>query len=249
MPFMRWFRRRPLDNLDVDVSQITSGKWGERKDISRRYRDWTLERARRNLELVRSGKAHESYGLAEPIHVWHINSFLHTLPSLASALSACQVEPIESGLDVGCGTVTFFEFFEIAEAELIDLSPEYVEFQGQKGWSASVADVEDLSFADSSFDLVVASDILEHVMSFDRALSEISRVLKKKGYLAVNVPWEQDLGAMSTGIQLGSHIRRFDSHNLVRRFEGFELIHQEILPAAKGKPSRIQTSNLIFTKI
>jgi SAM-dependent methyltransferase len=54
-------------------------------------------------------------------------------------------------------------------------------------------DLMNLSYADSSFDLVVTSETLEHVPDVDRALNEIRRVLKPGGIHAFTVPvvWDR----------------------------------------------------------
>ena len=49
-------------------------------------------------------------------------------------------------------------------------------------------DALDLPYADGTFDCVVASEILEHVPADDRAISELVRVLKPGGALAITVP-------------------------------------------------------------
>lgn len=54
-------------------------------------------------------------------------------------------------------------------------------------------DLLNLSYANESFDLVVNSDVLEHVPDVGRALSEIYRVLKPSGLYIFTVPviWNQ----------------------------------------------------------
>lgn len=49
-------------------------------------------------------------------------------------------------------------------------------------------DLEALTFADESFDLVIHSETLEHVFDYRRALGEIHRVLKPGGYHLYSVP-------------------------------------------------------------
>lgn len=49
-------------------------------------------------------------------------------------------------------------------------------------------DLQALSYADESFDLVLDSDTLEHVPDFKLALKEIHRVLKPNGYHVFTVP-------------------------------------------------------------
>ncbi len=49
-------------------------------------------------------------------------------------------------------------------------------------------DLEDLTFADKTFDLFVLQDVFEHVFNPDKALKEIERVLRPGGALVMTVP-------------------------------------------------------------
>lgn len=53
--------------------------------------------------------------------------------------------------------------------------------------------LEDLSYPDKSFDLIVNSDILEHVRKPMKAFAEIFRVLKPGGYHVFTVPLQEPL--------------------------------------------------------
>ena len=55
-------------------------------------------------------------------------------------------------------------------------------------WDLCAGNALRLPFADACFDLVVCSEVLEHVEADGRALAEISRVLRPGGDLAVSVP-------------------------------------------------------------
>lgn len=61
---------------------------------------------------------------------------------------------------------------------------------GAGPWVSARGSVYNLPFADSTFDCVIISEVLEHLYEDDRALSEISRVLKAGGVLAASVPRE-----------------------------------------------------------
>ena len=56
------------------------------------------------------------------------------------------------------------------------------------GKSVSCQDIQDLTFADESFDLFITQDVLEHVMRPDRAMAEIARVLRPGGAHVFTVP-------------------------------------------------------------
>lgn len=49
--------------------------------------------------------------------------------------------------------------------------------------------LENLTFADSIFDLFITQDVIEHVMNPARAFAEIARVLKPGGAHVFSVPW------------------------------------------------------------
>jgi ubiquinone/menaquinone biosynthesis C-methylase UbiE len=113
-------------------------------------------------------------------------------------------------LDVGCGTG--FDLPAMA-AEVgprgrvtgIDVSARAVEearrkVAGLPTVGAEVADVQDLPYADGSFDACRADRTLQHVPDVERGLSEIRRVLAPGGRLVVlelrtNLEWPAALGS------------------------------------------------------
>ena len=54
-------------------------------------------------------------------------------------------------------------------------------------------DLQALTFADASMDIVLTSDVLEHVANLDRAIDEIGRVLKPGGFHVFTVPSDPSL--------------------------------------------------------
>jgi hypothetical protein len=59
---------------------------------------------------------------------------------------------------------------------------------GEVVGNVSCQDIEDLTFADESFDLLITQDVLEHVLRPDRAVAEIARVLRPAGAHVFTVP-------------------------------------------------------------
>lgn len=51
-----------------------------------------------------------------------------------------------------------------------------------------VGDLEDLPFKNNSFDTIICSEVLEHLLEPDRAIREFERVLKSEGILIVTTP-------------------------------------------------------------
>ncbi|MFD6391109.1 class I SAM-dependent methyltransferase [Nocardia sp. NPDC055029] len=92
-------------------------------------------------------------------------------------------------------------------------APEYAKAETVRG------DALDLPYGDGEFDVVIASEILEHVPEDDRAVAELARVLKPGGTLAVTVPrWlpERICWALSDEYHAneGGHVRIYRADEL-----------------------------------
>lgn len=89
-------------------------------------------------------------------------------------------------LEVGCGwgELAVRITTEVgAQVFALDLSPRMVELARQRGVDAVVGYVEELPYADGSFDAVVAAWMLYHVPDLERGLGEVARVLRPGGSL------------------------------------------------------------------
>jgi SAM-dependent methyltransferase len=107
-------------------------------------------------------------------------------------------------IDVGCGAGRHsFEAYrrgadvvafdqDAAELNNVDTILQAMKDQGDAPASATAETVKgdalELPYPDGTFDCVIASEILEHVPADDSAISELIRVLKPGGALAVTVP-------------------------------------------------------------
>jgi SAM-dependent methyltransferase len=93
-------------------------------------------------------------------------------------------------LDAGCGTGrNLVEFGHLGEAEGVDFSSEAVAFCHRRGLhDVRQAPLEELPFSDGRFDLILATDVIEHLEDDRRALSELRRVAAPGARLIVTVP-------------------------------------------------------------
>ncbi|WP_303309535.1 class I SAM-dependent methyltransferase [Hymenobacter sp. BT730] len=95
----------------------------------------------------------------------------------------------------------------------IDVSEAGVAVARQRGISnVSCMDGAHLDFPDASFDLVVASDVLEHIQDEAQALREWMRVLRPGGQLLVFVPAFQFLWGKHD--EVNQHWRRYSAAQL-----------------------------------
>jgi SAM-dependent methyltransferase len=93
-------------------------------------------------------------------------------------------------LDVGCGTgINFSVLSMYGETFSSDASEEALRFSRSRGITGLVrSDLESLPLTASTFDVVTALDVLEHVDNDLSALDELLRVIKENGVLVITVP-------------------------------------------------------------
>jgi SAM-dependent methyltransferase len=146
------------------------------------------------------------------------------------------VKPGFKILDIGCGSgrhiCAAYRLPEViavgADLDFDDLQEagERLKLQDRLGehgggvWGLGLADAVCLPFKDDYFDLVICSEVLEHIDNHYRAIREIVRVLKPDRNLVVSVPryWpERICWALSTDYHTakGGHLRIFNSKQLI----------------------------------
>jgi SAM-dependent methyltransferase len=93
-------------------------------------------------------------------------------------------------LDAGCGTGrNLMDFRRLGPAEGVDLSPDAVQFCRLRGLDGvHQAAIEELPFDDARFQLIFATDVIEHLADDGAALTELRRVAAPDGKLIITVP-------------------------------------------------------------
>jgi len=89
-------------------------------------------------------------------------------------------------LDVGCGMGDLLLHFPDREKVGIDISMDYLKIAKARGLRVIQAEAENLPTPDDTWDVVVGTDILEHVFDMNRVASEMVRV--SRNLVIVRVP-------------------------------------------------------------
>lgn len=104
----------------------------------------------------------------------------------------------EKILDAGCG-IGYYAF-ELAtkfgckvngvdtDADDIELAKRIIEKKQVSNAKFDVCDISGLKFPDQSFDKIILSEVLEHIVDDVGVLGELNRVLKPHGYLIISTP-------------------------------------------------------------
>jgi ubiquinone/menaquinone biosynthesis C-methylase UbiE len=139
---------------------------------------------------VPTGNTYDKYGSTNPVVRRLMAGFERTLDELFSRAAPHSV------LDVGCGEGVLTEQWarRLGSGRVVGIDLEDPKLAAE--WATrerpnlqfSPMAVEQLEFGDDEFDLVAATEVLEHVQQPERALAEMARVAG--GWLLVSVPHE-----------------------------------------------------------
>lgn len=109
----------------------------------------------------------------------------------------------------------------LAGTRFIDVSERAVARLRKAGASADTGTIVDLPFANRTFDLVCAMDVIEHVEDDVGALGELTRVLALRGTLLISVPLHQS--HWTAFDDFVGHCRRYEPARLTSLLARFGL--------------------------
>lgn len=129
---------------------------------------------------------------------------------LLAILSLIDLQEAKLVLDIGCG-VGFLtrQYAKLTRGQVIgiDSSKQSINEardkaieEGLDNLSFEVMDAEELQFENDTFDCIICSEVLEHLPSPEKALKEMSRVVKPTGKVVITTPnpwnWNMVYGAV-----------------------------------------------------
>ena len=130
-------------------------------------------------------------------------------------------------LDIGCSSGALIKQIisnNVVKVYGIDISKDAIKLSKDKGLkNVKTMNASKLEFEDKEFDVIIASDVLEHIHSDLNALKEWRRVLKPNGHMILFVPARQIL--WSNNDIYSQHFRRYEKKQLKDRLirSGFSI--------------------------
>lgn len=130
------------------------------------------------------------------------------LDELESGLVRRYLTPSSVLLEAGCGTGLILSRLagHAKTAIGVDLSGGMLRMAASRGLSVTQGSITALPFADASFDVVCSFKVLAHVQDIQRALAELTRVLRPGGVLLVEFYNRHSLRYLIKRLKRPTHI-------------------------------------------
>lgn len=191
-----------------------------------RYRDKNAWTAWQQFDTHDAAGQHSTMtAYVRPLNLERIRIFSEMINSVGKGLRV---------LDVGCGDGVISE--PIAklgnDVASVDLPTITMLCHKRKVSMVSSGDAEHLAFADNSFDVVLASEVVEHLWNPHAFFSEAYRTLKHDGWLIIETPEGKD------SLRYDAHKNWFDE-NVVQQMadEQFTIKQVKRLKPELGAPT------------
>jgi len=102
----------------------------------------------------------------------------------------------ESILDCGAGVFSEYYGFKYdgyhIEYSATEITPSYVEFGRLRGINVIESNIENIPFADESFECSICFDVLNHQVEYEKAIKEMLRVTKKEVIISFFKPFIEE---------------------------------------------------------
>jgi 2-polyprenyl-3-methyl-5-hydroxy-6-metoxy-1,4-benzoquinol methylase len=195
--------------------------FGQRKNSKKKWVEWQKYDAEMHIKMM---QAHAETLSINTLNAARIQIFMDMVDSIGKDLKI---------LDVGCGDGVISEPIMKMGNYISSVELPAVATLAKKCNVSSVmaGDAEALAFTSESFDLVIASEVVEHLWEPKSFLNEAYRVLKSNGYLIIETPEGEK------GLNYDSHRNFFTVEKLEemlnKRFTLNEVKHLEATGSAQ----------------
>ena len=162
------------------------------------------------------------------------------------------------GIDLGSSGNSFLFFMNnISQKFSLDIADlPLKQYIHKTEWHPLCGEITKLPYRDNSFDFLTALDVLEHIKDDEFVISEISRVVKKKGIVVITVPHRMKY--YTNQDRLIGHYRRYEFPTVASLFEKYNLkvirsfgVYGQLMRIAdiqSSNPEKLETNLLNLRK-
>ncbi len=125
-------------------------------------------------------------------------------------------------LDIGASNALYLKDLDAGFKVAVDIARPYLNSISEADGVVRVCgDAEYLPVSPEFFDVVVISDILEHLLKPERLVERLQKACRKGARIIVHIPWEENLEPYRDGKYEFAHLRSFNAYRFSAMWRGF----------------------------
>ncbi len=128
-------------------------------------------------------------------------------------------------LDIGSSNGVFLNQLNADIKVAFDLSPTFLHAISKDDSIICIqGDAEELPFRPGFFDVIILSDVLEHILSPEKTLDCLLKICTPETRIFVHIPWEEDITVYKDAKYEFVHLRRFNSFSFCDLWKEFRIV-------------------------
>jgi SAM-dependent methyltransferase len=125
-------------------------------------------------------------------------------------------------LDIGSSHAAYLRRLDAGQKVALDIALPFLQAIDGNGQVTRVCgDAEHLPVARGAFDVIVLSDMLEHVLDPEAVIARLADVCTPSTRVIVHVPWNEDLASYADSEYEFAHLRKFTTYSFAHLFRRF----------------------------
>lgn len=149
-------------------------------------------------------------------------------------------------LDVGSSNGGYIALIDASHRTALDIAAPFLEaIPAATGVVRVCGDAENLPFRRGAFDVVIISDVLEHLLHPEKFVERLSEIATPETRVIVHVPWRENLAPYSESEYEFTHLRSFTDYTFARLWHTFRVVRRRSSYPSLEEPVVFQLGRIV----
>lgn len=132
-------------------------------------------------------------------------------------------------VDLASSNALFLSKVDAAFKVAFDLSTTYLKaIPGSSDVIPIQGDAEDCPFMPGFFDVIIMSDVLEHLLHPENLVRRIEAISTPETRVIIHIPWDENLEGYKNSHYEFTHLRTFNSFTFQEQWRNFEVVRSRV---------------------